>query len=234
MLHIRQAADGTYWIPRRDQETEDYLNSKYQKLPGELKWISRLPSTNLAYRNLYTNAHAYIIGKGPSLDLLTPSMLAAKEGPIIAINESIHRIEALHPTAQVYGVQMDHDLRETCAPTGPNSRLILSPRCGNLYESHRIYKDVIDPRSFGLLDNCLSAVFAIQLARHMGCVEATLCCFDGCTVGDFEYAKCIGHSSELGGPKTRFKSHRLTIQESAGKFPLTWFIPPDRYTNSLF
>lgn len=225
MLHIRMGVDGSYWIPRSDKETEAYLDAKYVRVKNELKWVDKIASPTKSYSDIYKGQVCYIVGKGPSLDLLKKTAFAA-EGPVLAINESLHKIESLNLNNPVYGLQLDHNLKETCKPSKETTRLLVGPNCANLYQD-KTYKVVMDPRSFGLIESCISAQFAIMIARLMGCVKLDMISFDGCVNNDFNYAKCIGYDSAVGGLKTRFASHKPLILVTAKNIPLTWVTPKE-------
>lgn len=220
MLHVRQGPDGTLWIPRKDKETEEWLDHQYMRIGNQLKWRNKLPNLLGFFHNCHQNTKAAIIGKGPSLDVVAASMLK-DYGCIIALNEALLKIESLNVDVPLYGTQLDHELGESCRPSKLSTKLFCGPRCANLYNED-VTKLVIDPASFGLVESCLSAVFAIALARHMGCIKVELYGFDGCLKEDYEYAQCIGHSSKKGGSPLRFAAHRRVIEDSAKNIPLDW------------
>lgn len=222
MFQTRRGIDGSYWLPRANPEAEAYLDSVYVRQPNQLKWFPKIDkSISAVYKNTHKGKIAYIVGKGPSLDLLQTKHIET-DGPIIAINECIHVVERLFPNSVTYGTQLDNDLGEVCTPK--YSKLFVGNRCANLYNKG-VYKLIVDPMSFGLRDSCLSAEYAIMLARHMGCVAVEMYCFDGCVDHVFEYADCIGHDSSIGGPPERFASHKQIILDCARKYPLSWVIP---------
>ncbi len=220
MLNIRRAPNGMYWIPRNDKETEDYLDSKYERVPNQLKWVSKEPSQLKLFQNIHQGEIAYIIGKGQSLDHVTQALFDTN-GPIICINESIHKIEQLGLSNPTYCTQLDFELGETCKPK--SAKLIIGPRCSNLYD--KSYKYIIDPILLSLHDSCLSAQYVIQLAKFMGCSCLKLISFDGCLKQSYNYADCIGYSSGKGGPMTRFASHRPLIIETIRGLPTDWILP---------
>lgn len=223
--HVRRGLDGSYWIPRRHEETEMHLDSLYIRI-DTLRWMPRATQLITHYQNIFPNQIAYIIGKGPSLDYLNLEALIKFDGPIFCLNESIHKVLTLGVKQnRLYVVQMDSTLGETCSPGTDKIPIFLSQRCANLYqEGHNPV--VIDPHQLLLDSNCLSGQFAIKLARTFGCAGACLVAFDGCLRKDFAYAKCIGYPSSKGGLPVRFRDHKVRLRESAGRsFPLQWMIP---------
>ncbi len=224
--HIRRGIDGSFWIPRKHQETEAYLDDLYTRVEP-LKWMPRHAQLITQYTNIYCGQVGYIIGKGPSLDFLTLAMLMNFQGPILCLNESIHKVLTTGVSKQrLYGVQLDSQLQETCSP-GPDVPIFLSTNCANLYMTgHKPV--VIDPNQLLLDGNCLSGQYAIKLLRTMGCVGACLVAFDGCLKQNYGYARCIGYPSSKGGVPTRFREHKAMLREAAGKsFPLQWLTPKE-------
>jgi hypothetical protein len=223
--HVRRGMDGSYWIPRRHAETEAYLDSQFERI-DTLRWMPKNVALITHYQGIYKDQICNIIGKGPSLDNLTLAMLMKFDGPILCLNESIHKVLTLKPSeSRVYVIQMDSTLGETCNPGTDQIPIFLSPRCANLYQQG-CNPVVIDPYQFALDSNCLSGQFAIKLARTFGCVGACLFSFDGCLRQNYGYANCIGYPSSKGGIPTRFREHKQMLLQTAGKnFPLQWIIP---------
>lgn len=48
-MNLRQAPDGSFFLPKPDPEAEARLDKMYQRIPGELRWI---PKKNLAQKVL--------------------------------------------------------------------------------------------------------------------------------------------------------------------------------------
>jgi hypothetical protein len=232
MITVRTASDGSLWIPREDAETEEYLDSKYVRLPNQLRWVSRIPNILDVYGGIHINQAMHIIGKGPSLDRVGEKGEFSDGGPIICLNESIHKIEEMELSNPTYAVQLDADLKETCRPKKTTTKLFLSPNCGTFYQDG-VTKIVVDPRSMNLPINCLSVQFAIALTKVLGCVPIILHCFDGCLTNNYEYASCVGYDSSKGGPKIRFKGHKQAIVEAAGQTKLIWVTADGRTLEPL-
>jgi hypothetical protein len=189
-------------------------------MSNQLKWLNRLPHMAGFFHNCHENGRIAIIGKGPTLDLLTAEMLRGYDC-IFALNEAVLKIESLNMETPLYGTQLDHGLGETCRPVNMVTKLFCGPRCANLYEKD-VTKIMIDPAYFGLPENCLSAVYAVSIARHMGCTRADLYGFDGCLKINYNYAKCVGYLSTKGGSPLRFVAHRKLIEEAAKNISLDW------------
>lgn len=223
MLRIRKGMDGSFWIARSCSETEAYMDAIYRRAPNQLKWFSKKTDVVSGFKNLYLDNVAYIVGKGPSLDLIRANCFTEPSAPILCINESVLTIEKLSVLNDVFGTQLDNEIEESCKPTKLSTKMFLGPMCANLYLDG-VYRYDVDPASFGLGD-CISAQYAIMIARHMGCTRLELFCFDSCTTGALDYAKCVGYDSAKGGPKNRFLEHKEKILQTANKMPLTWVTP---------
>jgi hypothetical protein len=221
MLNIRKGIDGSFWIPRQDQETEAWLDSQYVRLPNQLRWVDKIPNVLNFFHNIHANKACYIIGKGESLDYIHKVKFDAVH-PIICLNESIHAIEELELPNTTLVTQLDSTLGETCRPK--KATILLAPRCANLY-SDLPNRFVVDPRSFGLDENCLSILYAISLARYMGCTVLKMVSFDGCMNGSIHYGKKIGYPSTRGGSPLRFKEHRPLINEATKNIAVEWLLP---------
>ena len=225
MLRIRQGADGSVWIPRKNKETEAYLDKKYARLPNELRWVPK-PERYLNVVDLkafFKNHLCYIVGKGESLDMLTADCFPNKQAPIIALNESIHKVEELDLVNPTMCLQQDSKLRATCRP-------IRSVMIGSV-DAMEFYQDVdfpyaYMPGDFGIYKATLSAVAAVNIAAELGATAFELWCFDGCMEGSLEYAECIGYDSGRDGAKERFKTHRKKIEMAASPRKVTFVMPP--------
>ncbi len=221
MLNIRKGFDGSLWIPRQDQETEAYLDANYTRIPGALRWIENSPASfNLAL-NKYEGQTCYIVGKGPSLDLLSDKHII-EPGIVIGINEAIFRVEYVISNHKLYGIQFDPPTTSRM----PKSQMILS-RTNKLLPRYKDLEDTIvfDQQGVGLGGGSITAQMAIFMARHFGCNKVYMVCFDGALGGICEYAKCTGTEARLGGAVTRFKKHKSLILDSAKHIPLRWLLP---------
>lgn len=223
MLRIRTGIDGTFWIAKHDTDTEAYLDGQYERLPNQLKWKNKIPNLINNFSNIYKDSLCYLIGKGPSLDYISPKVFTDTSAPIICINESIHVIEKLNLPNDLYVTQLDHELVEACKPSKITTKMFFGPMCANLYQQG-VIKFLIDPLQLGLY-NCISAEYAIMIARHMGCNRLELVSFDSCVNKNLNYAATIGYDSIKGGPKTRFLEHKERILQVAKNTPLTWVTP---------
>lgn len=218
MINILTEMDGTLWIPRHDKEAIEYLDAHYQRInKNQLRWRTKNPSLLEMFKDVHIEKRVGIIGKGPSLDNFTVEHFIDSD-IFICLNDSIHKFEELGIDKPTYCTQLDSHLEETCQPK--NAKLIVGPRCSHLYGN----KLVVDPCWFGLADDIISAVFAIMLARHMGCVTANMYGFDGCLGQSYDYAKCIGYSPTNQGTPMRFKNHKpLIINACKNRIALNWF-----------
>ncbi|MCK4819049.1 hypothetical protein KA005_24965 [bacterium] len=151
------------------------------------------------FRNLYKGETMWIIGKGPSLQYLTKEDIGS--GPIIAINESIIKIEELDLPNPVFSMQKDggnrkrHRRQRSLVPDcdyTPNC----GDRCGGMvrpkkgatllvhrHESLYCFPDyspryVFDWKELGLPKNRFSQILAIKIGLLMGCTNFRFVSFD--------------------------------------------------------
>ena len=157
----------------------------------------------------------YIIGKGPSLDSLLPENFTPHI-PIIAINESIHKIESLNLTNKIFVIQQDNPLKNSCRPISATA--LVNERAKEWFSD---YPDtyVFKTEELDLLPVDLSALAAIRIAKMLGSTKGILLCFDACLSKNTEYAKCIGHQPK--GKCSRFLSYCNTIRTRAN-FPIAF------------
>lgn len=151
------------------------------------------------FRNLYKGEIMWIVGKGPSLQYLTKKDIG--EGPIIAINESIIKIEGLDLPNPVFSMQKDggnrksHSRHRSLVPDcdytpncGDKCGDMIRPKRGatllvHKHESLYCFPDyfpryVFDWKELGLPKNRFSQILAIKIGLLMGCVKFHFVSFD--------------------------------------------------------
>ena len=147
-----------------------------------------------------TNAHAgdtaWIVGKGPSLLMLTKEQLGP--GPVIAINEAMILVEALGLDNVLYSMQKDADRyedgpgppvvvtggTEPIAPLKGATLLVHQHESANRmieYQPRFVFDNVAD---FGLEWWEFSSLTAVAIARLMGCLKVVFVSHDACVFGD--------------------------------------------------
>jgi hypothetical protein len=166
-------------------------------------------------RDFYIGRDVYIIGKGPSLDLIKGTDF--KPGwPVLCLNESVERINTLNISNPIYMIQTDTGL--TINPG--RAELML---CNNIkhlypeYESRFLWR----AEQFGYgVSARLSVEIAIKIAIMMGCKTAYMMAFDATVNGNTSYAESIGHDPKLAGqekfPGQRFLKHKKYMEKAAG------------------
>jgi hypothetical protein len=144
---------------------------------------------------------AWIIGKGPSLAYLTKEDIG--EGPVIAINESIIKIESLDLSNPTYSMQKDGGRRRKyfpsdspecdCSPNCDGCQYMTKPKKATLLVHNReslfCFPDyspryVFDWRDLGMPRNDISLVTAIRMGQFMGCTSFKFVCCDLHAFGD--------------------------------------------------
>ena len=144
---------------------------------------------------------AWIIGKGPSLACLTKEDMGT--GPVIAINESIIKVESLNLSNPIYSLQKDGGRRRKYFPAD-SPECDYSPDCDGcpyttrpekatllLHNRESLFcfpdyspRYVFDWRDLGMSRNDISLVTAIRIAQFMGCTSFNLVCCDLHAFGD--------------------------------------------------
>jgi len=160
------------------------------------------------FKDKHVGARAYIIGKGPSLDMIDSirNVLDNSSAVIFCTNESIHKVESLENlTSTIYCVQQDSELEYDCIPQDPENIHFMNRI---QHAPHEDYLEKI-PRSISPWNpdavlygppeiceyNTFTAIACIRLAKYMGIDSVIFCCFDSWKdgwKGSGEYAKCIG------------------------------------------
>jgi len=148
-----------------------------------------------ALKGVHAGATAWIVGKGPSLLMLTREQLGP--GPIIAINEATIVVESLGLDNPVYSMQKDAD-SYAIGPDGPlvtgGAAPIASLRGATLlvhqhesanrmstYAPRFVFDNVKD---FGLEWWEFSSLTAVAIAKLLGCVKVVFVSHDSSVFGD--------------------------------------------------
>jgi SAM-dependent methyltransferase len=169
----------------------------------------------------------YIVGKGPSLTSFDFSKLDP-EAPIIAINESIQVVEKWHCPNPVYSLQQDG--KPECMVRPQGATLLLSGQSSSWmldYSPRLVYNQVID---LGVQDRIISAVSAIEFARHFGCDKIVFIAFDAITSGTYGYYDSQLHVDPANSLR-RFQRYGEIIKLSLRGLPCD-FIHPDGNTTA--
>ena len=216
--------DGSFTIPRDNREAEAYLNKHYRRVPGERRWFKTVhaPQSLDTLIPIFKGKKCFIIGKGPSLDRLTEDAFDDESAPIIAINESIHKVELLQIKNPMFAIQQDMGLRDTCMPK--RGAIIVSAHAQHWY-AEELNKYVYDCRELNLESTQLSVICALTIAKKLGTTSFDLICFDACVNGTMDYAKCVGYEPTMGGDPRRFLKHRKHIEKHIEGYHVNWVIP---------
>jgi hypothetical protein len=223
---IRVMPDGTFTIPRKNKSAEDELDKVYLRIPGSLRWYPRDGSKASVrqLKPLFSCNYCYIVGKGPSLDLLNKECFPNTLAPIIGINEAIHQVEKLDLPNPTIMMQQDIWLKESCRPK--RAQVVISQRIRDFYS------DIEDRIIFygpeiGAPIACLTASYAICMAKFLGCHNFGMVCFDSCVNRSTSYAKCVGYEPTTAGKPERFLKHRSAFEHYLGKDKVEWILPSD-------
>lgn len=138
---------------------------------------------------IHSGKPLYIIGKGPSLDAVTPELF--EPGcPIIAIAEAIKTIEDMYLTNPIYSLQREPG--EEWIVTPRKATLLLSLRAKwelPFYQPRFVYDYTMDGGIMPRPSHC-SAGDAVSIAALMGASEVKMISFDSYTNGEVGYSSC--------------------------------------------
>ena len=223
-VRIRLLSDNTFCIPRRNSHVEEILDKNYTRVPNELRWYPKHLNDRkfTELKDVFNGNTTYIVGKGPSLDRLTASMFTVKDAAIICTNEAIHKVESLDLPNRTFMMQQDIWLKESCRPK--KAGIILSYRVRTFYPDYPDRYIFFGPE-VGAPIACLTASYAICLAKKLGSTNFKMVCFDACVNQTIGYAKCIGNDPSEHGKPDRFLKHRRAYDIYIGKTPVEWLLP---------
>lgn len=176
-------------------------------------------------------AHAYLVGKGPSLDDLRREDFPDASAPVVCVNESVHAIEALGLPNPVLAIQQDRALRDDCRPSSPDSRWLVSsqawPETSAASDPRAVRYDPVD---LGLKTSSWTALCAMRLLAAAGVTAIDMLAFDAAVTGDCSYADAIGHTAfPYPRPErnTRFRiAAREYLAEAQASGLAIRFLPP--------
>lgn len=217
---IRWARDGSFYLVRPHAKAERYLNDNFETI-GTRKWMPRIDPKNKIEHlaEHFKGKQVYLVGKGPSLDSLTERHFPNKEAMILCINESIKQIKKLDLPNEIFGMQIDAGLRNTC---DVGSTILVSQHAWAFYEN-KPYAYHFVKEDYGNI----SAECAIKIARKFGASRFTFLAFDAATTGNTRYAKSLGVDPERAGSPDRFLSHRGTMIAACGDCPYSFVKPKE-------
>jgi uncharacterized Rossmann fold enzyme len=163
---------------------------KARELPADK--VQHLHVHKDALSSIFRGKNVYIVGKGPSLQYLTADFFEDKDSPIMCVNEAVSIVERLKPENPVIGVRQDADLKDSCIPTLPETKMFVSPQAQiyyrNVIEQTYIYMyNAFKP----LKRHSITAACAIHFAKWLGAKSFTMVCFDAYHDQICGYADCI-------------------------------------------
>ncbi len=196
---LRAQEMGTAWVI--DCPPEHYAKRPFDWRPDDdfkkgWEWLKeRFPNQTIystVYRevncdsdklnNLYDGQSVWIIGKGPSLQYLKNTDIGA--GPVIALNETIIKVEEMNLPNPVFSMQKDDVLACSMDDKLPRDcdkcKFKVRPKSATLLvhsiESRNCFADyfpryIFDWENLGMPCNDFSMAAAVNLAIKMGCNE---------------------------------------------------------------
>ena len=204
-IRVRQYADGTFGLPRRNHAVEKILDDKYMRV-ANLHWAFKTEGALdiMDLKDHVEGKKVIIVGKGPSLDYITKESLSYHDGLIICINESIHKLASLGLPNKLVSLQLDGKLQDSCNSEGCG--ILVSERAQNWYAGHS-ERYVFRPENHNLGQSIIGVICAISICKTLGVKSLEFWSFDGCRDGSLDYATCIGYASTVGGKPNRFLGH---------------------------
>lgn len=135
------------------------------------------------FENKYLGKVAYVVGKGPSMDYLTPEHFILKNSPILAVNEAHIAIKKMRLPNPLYLIQCDAPPRYYVT----HEDILIVP--------HKVAHSYLDYPNVYVLETdrgpmYLSSSHAIKVAWYFGCIEQILVCFDAMR-GITGYPNCL-------------------------------------------
>lgn len=176
-------------------------------------------------------SHAYLVGKGPSLDDLDASDFPDAAAPVVCVNESIHAVEKLKLPNPLFAIQQDRALRDDCRPSSPDARWLVSAQAWPETSAETDPRAVrYAPADLGLKTSSWTAQCALRLLAAAGATAVDMLAFDAALTRDCSYADAIGHTSFPYPDQrrnTRFvKAAQEYLQEAKEAGLAIRFLPP--------
>jgi len=203
-----------------------------------------LPVSIQALKGAHAGSTAWIVGKGPSLLMLTKEQLGP--GPVIAINEATIAVEALGLDNVVYSLQKDAERyqdepellvitagTEPIAPLKGATLLVHhheSPNRMAAYQPRYVFDNVAD---FGLEWWDFSSLSAVAIARLMGCPKVVFVSLDASALGDTRTCepRPDGSFHVYNLDNVEYPSHRPRLDEYLSRISMEaeWLTPEAEY-----
>jgi len=199
-------------------------------------------------RDKHRGETAWIVGKGPSLAMLTKDQIG--NGPVIAINDAVIALEAIGLNNPIYSLQKDADEYDdtpdlvpriddnpSFVPIARASLLVHrleSPHRMRTYSPRYVFDNI---RDFGLEWFEFSSIVAAAIAKLMGCANVVYVAHDASVSGDAR--TCIpkpngGYVVHPAGTETavEYPQHRERIESYLAivSMPVEWITPVQRDT----
>lgn len=212
-IRPRRLSDGSIALARKNKEQEAYYDKIYIRFPNARRWCMK--SEIWKYENQFVGP-VHIVGKGPSLDNITSF---TDDFPIIAINESVRKIEQVNCHSPLFMVQVDGGLLEI---KSERAIRIVNIHAKDFY-TERCF--CVNPAEFHAPEPTLSVLLAMGIARMFGATSYEMWAFDACVIGNCDYAVCIEKSPLLGGDPSRFIDFKRKIVKFAKNIPINWRMP---------
>lgn len=215
-MRIIQLGNTLALVRASKDDIKKFRESHVEVAPN--RWIIRpdyykTNSEIYSYIDHFTNP-TYLIGKGPSLDLVTEEDFKER-CTIVCVNDSIKKINTLNlPNNIIFSIQQDSRLTNTCLP-----------RIGKVIASisaHAHYKVeeriIVNPLDFGCHSSTITAVLALKIFKALKIEHIILIGFDSLYSKNTDYANIIGYDPSGAGNPNRFLRFATLINSELKKF----------------
>jgi len=130
----------------------------------------------------------YVVGKGPSLDMVTKETFEDRSAPVIALNESVRIVQSLDIANPLYSLQQDG--MERCMVRPQRGTLMLSEVSKHYFPDYypRLLYDRV---AMGLSPIEPACIVAMHFAKKWGYDRVIFLAFDACMNGDVTYASTL-------------------------------------------
>lgn len=187
-------------------------------------------------RNIHLGQTAWIVGKGPSLLALRTGDFG--DGPVIAMNAAIMKVQALRLPNPLYAMQKDGCAHQPCVCEPQNGKPALvrleasttlflqrpdySEKCFPMHEN-AIY---MQPETeLKLPKPAMSIRMCAAIARFMGCSKIVFLCCDSLVNGDIRRVDARTGNIVQDAASNHYLPNNPRLLKDLGKFPFRCVTP---------
>lgn len=190
-IGVKQLSNGVLLMPRKNKNAERFMDENFIRVtPIERIWHPKLenalPWSDPTFAEVLGNPEKiYIVGKGQSIDTLTPEDFQ-EDWPIFCVNEAIQIIDAMADDLPNIRVFVHIDNQVIVKEMRPDTVCLASAR---MLKRLANYEHLFYCEDFDLTLG--TASFCIEAAKTLGCSEVILDGLDFLQHGNRRYASTI-------------------------------------------